>query len=445
MKDTTIIDLGKPPSDGPEPTQAGSYFVANYPPFSFWNVTNNPKVELLLETTGEVAHPLGLYIHIPFCRKRCHFCYFRVYTDKNSSEIASYLNAAIEELRLYAEKPYLRRRLPKFVYFGGGTPSYLSARQLLSFSNRLKHHLSWSEAEEIAFECEPGTLNENKLAAIREIGVTRLSIGIENFDDDILELNGRAHRSKEIFRSYEQAVSQGFPQINIDLIAGMIGETETKWQLTVEKTLELAPDSVTIYQMEIPFNTTINRDMRRKGKTVAPVADWTQKRSWVDYAFQRLEEIGYIVTSGYTAVRDPERTKFVYRDSLWKGADMLALGVASFGHFSGCHYQNIKNWGGYIDMVESGKLPIDRALQTDREEQFIREFILQMKLGLASRPYFQRKFDIDVVERFREQFSALESRGLLRIRRDSVALERKGLLQVDSLLPGFFLPRHQEL
>ncbi len=444
MNVTAKKELGDSPSNDPEPTQAGSYFVANYPPFSFWNRAENAKVESLLETTGKVENPMGLYIHIPFCRKRCHFCYFRVYTDKNSSEIASYLNAAVEELRLYTEKPFLAERRPKFVYFGGGTPSYLSARQLAAFSDRIKEHLPWDEAEEVAFECEPGTLNDSKLAAIRDIGVTRLSLGIENFDDEILDLNGRAHRSKEVFRSYEQAMSKGFPQINIDLIAGMIGETESKWQLTVERTLELEPDSVTVYQMEIPFNTTINKTMRKEGKIVAPVADWAQKRRWVDFAFQRMEEKGYTVTSGYTAVRDPDRAKFIYRDSLWRGADMLAIGVASFGHFSGHHYQNLKHFGDYIGRIDKGSLPIDRSLETSREEQLIRELILQMKLGLVSRPYFREKFDVDVIERFREQFSDLEKREMVRIDEDRISLNRKTLLRVDSLLPGFFLPQHRE-
>src|SRR5205823_12243782 len=114
------------------------------------------------------------------------------------------------------------------------------------------------DAEEITFECEPGTLTEKKLSVIRGLGVTRLSLGVENFDDRILELNGRAHRSPEIAQSYRYARSLAFPQINIDLIAGRLGETEENWQACVRKTIDLDPDSVTIYQMELPFNTTIS-------------------------------------------------------------------------------------------------------------------------------------------------------------------------------------------
>ncbi len=148
-----------------------------------------------------------------------------------------------------------------FVYFGGGTPSFLSTQQLEGLVGRLSATASWTGAEEITFECEPGTLTETKLAAIRRMGVTRLSLGVENFDDRILELNGRAHRSPEIVQAYRAARGLGFPQINIDLIAGMLGETEENWRACVQKTVELEPDSVTIYQMELPFNTTISQDL----------------------------------------------------------------------------------------------------------------------------------------------------------------------------------------
>ena len=161
--------------------------------------------------------------------------------------------------------------------------------------------------EEITFESEPGTLTDEKLHALHDLGVTRLSLGIENFDDEILRSNGRAHLSKEIYRAYEFARAAGFQQINIDLIAGMLNETEANWQECVRKAIELGPDCVTIYQMEVPFNTTIYKEMHEQGEIVAPVADWPTKRAWVDYAFAELEQAGYTVTSGYTAIRDPER------------------------------------------------------------------------------------------------------------------------------------------
>ena len=253
-------------------TEVGSVFVSNYPPYSFWTKNSVHAALDALQKPNQDGAPLGLYLHIPFCRKRCKFCYFRVYTDKNASEVQTYLDVLAREWELYSEQAAIAGRPLNFVYFGGGTPSYLSAAQLDGLMTRLREILPWDRAREVTFECEPGTLTEAKLAAIRRMGVTRLSLGIENFNDHILEVNGRAHRSPEVFRAYEQARALDFPQINIDLIAGMLEETEANWQRNIEQTIALRPDSVTIYQMEIPYNTTIYKEMKAEGKLVAPVA-----------------------------------------------------------------------------------------------------------------------------------------------------------------------------
>jgi oxygen-independent coproporphyrinogen-3 oxidase len=296
-------------------TEVGSYFVANYPPFSVWTAdavarAALPALRLTIDDGRSTIDdpPLGLYLHVPFCRKRCHFCYFRVYTDKNAQEVEEYLDVMAREWDLYSSYPAISGRPLNFVYFGGGTPSFLSVRQLSGLVRRLTAVTPWTSAEEVTFECEPGTLTEPKLAAIRELGVTRLSLGIENFDDHILEVNGRAHRSAEIFRAYQFAQSLGFPQVNIDLIAGMLGETEDNWRRCVEKTIELAPDSVTIYQMELPYNTAISSDvLKGTGRFQEHVASWSTKRRWVDEAFSALERAGYTIGSAYTAVRDRGR------------------------------------------------------------------------------------------------------------------------------------------
>jgi len=424
-------------------TLAGNYFISNYPPFSFWSEDQNVEVELALNSAPDPDAKLGLYHHIPFCRKRCHFCYFRVYTDKNAKDIQDYLAATIVELKALAERPLINGRKPHFIYFGGGTPSYLSARQLQELTDQMKAVLPWDAAEEVAFECEPGTLTPGKLTAVKEIGVTRLSLGIENFDDHILEINGRAHRSAEVFGAYERARAENFDQINIDLIAGMLEETEANWQRNIEQTIKLRPDSVTIYQMEIPYNTTIYKEMKAGGQLVAPVADWKTKRRWVKEAFAALEGTGYTIVSGYTAVLDPEKAKFIYRDALWSGADLIGLGVASFSHAAGVHYQNLTEIDDYRAAVSAGRLPLKRAFRTSEEERMIREFILQMKLGTVELGYFAEKFQVDVGGRFSKQLEALAAEGLLSVSDGQVQLSRDGLLCVDNMLHGFFLQQHR--
>ena len=429
-------------------TTAGNYFVSNYPPFSFWKPEFVPEVMAAMDRppstlNSQPSTPLGIYVHIPFCRKRCHFCYFKVYTDKDSAEIKGYIDALLKELAIYAGKPFIGGRKPNFFYFGGGTPSYLSVDQLKHLTKGMKALLPWEEAEEVTFECEPGTLTDHKLKAIRDMGVTRLSLGVENFDDHILEINGRAHHSKEIARAYAFARQIGFPQINIDLIAGMVEETEGNWRENLRKTIDLSPDSVTIYEMEIPYNTTIYQRMKAEGKLVAPVADWDTKRAWVNYAFAELEKAGYTVASAYTAVKNKANTKFVYRDKLWEGADLVSVGVASFGHIGGVHYQNHADFDPYVAQIREGKLPIYRALTPTDDERLIREFILQLKLGHLSLSYFRKKFGVDPERRFAEPLQRLKDWGFLSVEGDQVLLNREGLLQVDRLLREFFLPQHR--
>ena len=424
-------------------TTAGNYFVTNYPPFSFWKPEFVQELRAAIEQAPRAGVPLGLYTHIPFCRKRCHFCYFKVYTDKDSAAIKSYVNAVLRELELYVGKPFVGGRRPKFIYFGGWTPSYLSPDQLKYLTDGMKRLLSWEEAEEVTFEAEPGTLTDHKLRAIRELGVTRLSLGIEHFDDHILEINGRAHRSKEIARAYAYARKIGFPQINIDLIAGMVEETEEKWVETVAKAVALLPDSLTVYQMEVPYNTGIYQQMKAQGKLVAPVADWETKRRWVDYAFREFEKVGYAVNSTSTVVRDAAKVKFLYREGLFSGADLLSVGVASFGHINGVHYQNQADFDPYLTKVQAGELPIFRAYPTKPDERYIREFMLMLKLGANSRSQFKAKFGTDPVEEFAGPLGRLQEWGFLSVDGDRIVLTREALLQVDRLLMEFFKPEHR--
>ena len=439
--------LDSPPSSDKSQkhaTEAGNYFVSNYPPFSFWKPEFVPAVERILQQPAPNDVPLGVYFHIPFCRKRCHFCYFKVYTDKNASEIRAYIQAGMKEMARFAAMPYIQGRKANFVYFGGGTPSYLSVPQLKELTDRMKDMVPWDEAEEVAFEAEPGTLSEKKLEGIREIGVTRLSLGVEHFDDHILESNGRAHRSGEVDRAYRFARSLGFEHINIDLIAGMMNDTDEKWKDAVAKAVALGPDAVTIYQMEVPFNTGIYQQMKAEGKVTAPVADWETKRGWVSYAFDEFVKAGYTVTSAYTVVKDPNRVKFVYRDRLWDGADLLSCGVASFGHLGGVHYQNQADVGPYMQALDADKSVIFRAYETTPEDRFVREFILKLKLGSVKFSDYIAKHGQDPRLCFPQQLDYIAKEGFGHVDGDVLQLTREGLLQVDKLAHEFFLPQHRQ-
>ena len=425
-------------------TEVGSYFVANYPPFSAWSPDHVPAAIKALDTAPPPDRKLGLYLHIPFCRKRCKFCYFRVYTDKNAGDVESYLDTLSREIALYADRSGIGGREFEFVYFGGGTPSFLSEPQLERLIERISKYWTWQAAREVTFECEPGTLKESKLKVIKKIGATRLSLGVENFDDEILTLNGRAHKSPEIFRAYQWARDTGFAQINIDLIAGMLGETQEKWQATVARAIALDPDSVTIYQMELPYNTIISREAKQHHAEPA-IAPWDTKRAWVAYAFREFQAAGYAISSAYTLVKPERHAGFVYRDSVWRGADMVGTGVASFSHFGGVHYQNVDTWEAYIERIGKGELPIQRALPLSPHQLLIREMILQLKLGQIDAGYFRTKFGVNITDEFADPLATLVQEGFATVAGDAVRLTPDGLLRVDALLPRFFESQYRNV
>ncbi len=422
-------------------TEVGSYFISNYPPFSQWNAAGLADVEQAMHS-APANTPLGLYLHIPFCRKRCKFCYFRVYVDKNAGDVERYVAAMSREIELVSRLPVMGERPFRFVYFGGGTPSFLSAKQLTSLVDRLRANIDWDQAEEVTFECEPGTLSQPKLETLRALGVTRLSLGVENFSDAVLEENGRAHLSAEIAKSWQWIVDLGFPNANIDLIAGMVGETWDNWRENIRRTIELSPDSVTIYQMELPYNTVYSQDVLGK-QVEAPVADWPTKRAWVDYAFDELLAAGYRQSSAYTVVKDKNKVNFSYRDNVWRGSDLLAVGVASFGHISGVHYQNLPDWATYLDALDAGRLPLGRGLRLTPRQRLVRELILQLKTGALDRGYFREKFGVDVLHEWRDVWNGYQAEGFVASLGETIELTRAGLLRVDGLLPAFFEAEYQ--
>jgi oxygen-independent coproporphyrinogen-3 oxidase len=422
-------------------TEVGSYFIANYPPFSQWSAAALADVnEALHSPPAEV--PLGLYLHIPFCRKRCKFCYFRVYTDKNASDVETYVAALSREIELVSRLPVMGGRPFRFVYFGGGTPSFLSGKQLTSLVDRLRANINWDRAEEVTFECEPGTLSQPKIATLRDLGVTRISLGVENFSDAVLEENGRAHLSGEVYKCWDWIRDAGFPNVNIDLIAGMVGETWDNWKENIAKTIALEPDSVTIYQMELPFNTVYSKDILGN-QIETPVADWPTKRAWVEHAYDEMQAAGYSVSSAYTLVKDKHKINFSYRDNLWHGSDLLATGVASFGYASGVHYQNQPDWAGYVGALDRSELPLSRGMRPTPHQLLVREMILQLKTGRLDADYFRRKFGSDILDGWRDVWQDYQAEGYLTVSGDDIALTRAGLLRVDALLPAFFEPEHR--
>jgi oxygen-independent coproporphyrinogen-3 oxidase len=222
----------------------------------------------------------------------------------------------------------------------------------------------------------------------------------------------------------------------------MMGESEEKWRDTVRRAVELEPDSVTIYQMELPYNTVISQEMIKQG-SVSPIADWAMKRHWLNYAFEQFQEHGYQIASATTVATTRKPCRFIYTDALWHGGDMIGLGVASFSHFGGVNFQNVHGFEEYVRIVNSGTLPLLRAVSLTPAQRLIREMILQLKTGWLDSKYFLNKFGVDVWEEFQPVYERFERDDLLHRSNGTIKLTRSGLLKVDEILWEFFEPELQ--
>jgi len=430
--------------DAPEPS-FGSYFVSTYPPFSQWSTEEVPAATQALSNPPAASDaPLGLYVHIPFCVKRCDYCYYLSYADKKRDQHRDYAEALLAELALYQRTPALYGRSLSFVYFGGGTPSLLDETSLGLLLEGLPRLFPWRSAEEVTFECAPRTATETKLRMLRDAGVTRLSLGVQTLDDDVLRLNGRVHLRNDIERAYERIRRVGFKVVNLDLIVGLPGETVGSVDRSLEGVIAMSPESVTLYQLEIPQNAPLYRTTR-DGAPPATIPSWSLKRARLGRCFARLEAAGYTVRSAYAAVRDPDRHRFVYQDAQYRGADLLGIGLSSFSYLTGIHHQNQTDFEEYVETTSKGEFPILRAHSLSAEERMIREFVLQLKLGRIDAAYFAGRFGVDVLKYFENPLRRCTEDGWLTVDPTGISATREGLIRIDRLLPEFYLPQHRHV
>jgi oxygen-independent coproporphyrinogen-3 oxidase len=306
----------------------------------------------------------------------------------------------------------------------------------------LRQLMSWDAAREVTFECAPRSVTADKIRFLRDSGVTRLSLGVQALDDAVLAANGRVHLAGDIERAWDIISRSGFAVRNLDLMVGLTQETDESFGRGLEQVIGLQPESVTLYQLEIPLNTRLYRSLQTSDAASHP-ADWETKHARLASAFRRLESAGYHIRSGYTAVRDPVRQPFVYQDEQYRGADLLGIGASAFSYLDGIGQQNVASLDGYLAARRRGDLPLWRGYVLSDEERMIREFVLQLKLGGADRAYFLDKFGQDVLRRFEEPLDEGLRRGWFAIDPKGITVTLEGLVRIDRLLPAFYRPEHQ--
>jgi oxygen-independent coproporphyrinogen-3 oxidase len=354
-----------------------------------------------------------------------------------------YVSDLLSEFEMIGTLAATRGRPVNFVYFGGGTPSLLPLKQIERLFQGIEGFFPWDQAKEISFECAPKTATPDKLKYLRKAGVTRISMGIQQLNDEILRANGRIHSSSDAKRAYTAIANESFPIVNVDLIVGLVAETDDTFFDSLREVIELEPDSVTIYQLEIPPNTPLFK-AQVEGTSSVAVPSWDTKRRRLNEAFNRLEDAGYKIRSAYAAVRDMKKHRFVYQEAQYRGVDLIGAGVASFSYVQGVHYQNLASLDPYRASIAKGELPISRGYILSDDDRLVRQFTLQLKLGSVPIEPFQDEFGIHIGQRFAEPLAKLAASGILSVGDDAIRLTRDGLLRVDRILPEFFPPQFQD-
>ena len=318
--------------------------------------------------------PLGLYLHIPFCRQRCDFCSFYLEIHRESrAEV--FVRSLIQETRLSAQQHVVTGRPIQSVYLGGGTPTVLAATQLRAILSEVRTHFTLASDCEITVEAHPSTISGQDLAQLHEAGVTRISFGAESMEDDELTRIGRPGAVHETVAAVGQAKAAGFTNINLDLMYGLPGQTLEGWRRTLAHSLTLEPTHLSCYALTVEEGTKLASSIQR-GQNQAPDEDL---QIGMDEAAQQiLGNAGYerYEISNYAKPGYACRHNLLY----WTNGEYLGLGPSAQSYLDGTRFGNVADLAAYNAALSASRLPIEDRTRLSEEEQLRDAVIFGLRL-----------------------------------------------------------------
>ena len=296
--------------------------------------------------------PVGLYVHVPFCRTRCHFCAFYLQIHRED-RAQTYLASLEREIRLHVAQDSLSGRRLETVYFGGGTPTTLSPEQLCGILATIRGSFGLSERPEVTVEAHPDTVTEAGLEHLVQAGFTRISFGVQSLDDEELVLIGRRTRGHPAELAVKAARAAGFGEVSVDLIYGLPGQSQESWKATLEEVIAWRPDHLSCYALTLEERSHLQLEVKR-GDLATP--DPELQTELEDEAARRLAAAGFAryEVSNYSRPGRACRHNLLY----WHGCDCLGLGPRVQSYLAGVRFGNISDLGLYHQMLEAGRLPI---------------------------------------------------------------------------------------
>lgn len=365
-----------------------------------------------------MAEELGIYIHIPFCKKKCYYCDFISYCNKEEY-IEKYIDALIKEIE-FRKNEMLERNITT-VYIGGGTPSFIEAHYI----SKILKKLNINNNQEITIEVNPGTATKQKLEEYKNIGINRISIGLQETHNNLLSQIGRIHAYEEFLETYKMARAVGFKNINVDLIIGLPNQSIQDIKENLNRVLELSPEHISIYSLIIEEGTVLAKKIEN-GEEQLPDEELERNMYW--YVKNTLELNGY----KHYEISNFSKQNYESKHNMncWEQKEYIGFGAAAHSYINYKRFSNINNLNEYIQNIESNNINKNIELQESQSiEDAQKEYML---LGLrtidgVSISEFKSKFGNNPIFLYKNELNKLVEEGLLKIDLDNIKLTNKGL------------------
>ncbi|WP_186786001.1 coproporphyrinogen-III oxidase family protein [Paenibacillus agilis] len=377
-------------------------FTTSYPPF---NVLNIKDTSALWEKKR-----VNVYVHLPFCPTRCDFCYYRVEEPKGRDEISDYVELLLKEIEIMSQRPEFNTYTMESMYFGGGTPTMLSADQIVTITEAIKKVFPVTDDFEFCVEVRPGgEATTPKLESMKKLGVHRVSMGVQSLDEKVLELNGRNHSKPLFYSTYERVRKAGFDWVSCDIMSGMVGATDENWINTINEMVQLKPENIALYKMEVYYNTKLFRKVRKDPDLLISNAKEVQH---FEYARETFGRNGYSMWDCFSFTNN-DRYIHRHRLNVQSGGEMIGIGLSSHSYVNGYIYQNASQLNEYRDFVNNNKLPINRAYKMSQQDEIIRFITMGLKNLSFSASDFLNRFGFEVQDLYGKQMSYLMEKGIV--------------------------------
>ena len=380
----------------------------------------------ITEPIQQLLETVSLYVHIPFCHTRCHYCDFNTYAGMLPLR-EPYVRALLTEIGMagaLTKLPGGKPRRSRTIFFGGGTPSLLSVSQVNRILDACYNNFAVDEDAEITLEANPGTLSREQLVGLRAAGVNRLSMGAQSFDAELLKTLGRIHSPKDITQAVRDAQAAGFTSINVDFMFGLPGQTMRHWRETIERALDLHIEHLSLYSLIIeegtPFYTWTHEGRITPG-------DEDLCADMYEYADERLHAAGYVnyEISNWSLPGFQSRHNLTY----WHNLPYIGMGAGAYSSFGGRRFSNVREPAEYIRMLKAQQWPEVESETVDKAQAMSETAFLALRTAQGLHlPTFEQRFALPFAQFAGDRLHMVEEAGLLERETEWLRLSKRGRL-----------------